>query len=118
MSCDGADLYFAVLGACGVCGGGKSLYVVGNRGTRAASFSVHSNVEASDGTTLEPQELSEPFEISFGGQLSALEIVGDDDCDPASNKAWVASIACDWPTWPPTPDWKPDGCNNICGFAD
>jgi hypothetical protein len=116
MSCDGGDLYFVVLGACGVCGGGKSTYVVGNRGTRAASFSVRSNVETSDGAMLEPQQLSEPFEISFDGELSALEIVSDDDCAPESNKAWVASIACDWPVWPPTPDWEPDGCNNTCGF--
>lgn len=117
-ACDGGDLYFAVLGNCGACGGGKSTYVIGNRGTQAARFSVRSNAETSDEIALEPQQLSEPIEIGFHGPLSSLEIVSDDDCDAASNKAWVASIACDWPTFPAPSSWKPAGCNNLCGFPD
>jgi hypothetical protein len=112
-SCTGADLYFVLLGACGVCGGGKSTYVVGNRGTDSASFSVRSNLETVDGAVLEPQQFSEPFEISFDGALSELEILSDDDCDRGSNVARVASIVCEGDG---TRALLPTGCNNTCGL--
>lgn len=132
-SCARADLYFVVLGACGVCGGGKSTYVIGNRGTRAASFRVRSNKETLEGGVLEPQQRSEPFEIAFDGELSAVEIVTDDDCDPASNRQWVGSVVCTqieyargnaclgfdrFPEWAATGMCRvgqEDNCNNLCG---
>jgi hypothetical protein len=87
--CDSADLYFALLGACAVPDGGKSTYVVGNRGTRATRFAVQSNQEGVVGGTLEPQQLSKPFEIAFSGPSSKLEIFVDDDCDLTSNSVDV-----------------------------
>jgi hypothetical protein len=131
-TCDSGDLYFVVLGACGVCGGGKSTYVVGNRGTQPATFSVRSNKETLEGGVLEPQQLSKPFEIAFDGELSALEIVTEDDCDPASNTEWVASIVCtqlryghsqnecglerfvEWAATGMCRVGQEDGCNNLC----
>jgi transposase len=132
-ACDGADLYFAVLGVCGLCGGGKSTYVVGNRGTQPATFSVRSNQETVEGGALEPQQLSKPFEIGFDGKLSALEIATEDDCDQRSNTEWVASIVCEqleyrysleecgvqnYAEWSRTGMCRVDqeaGCNNLCG---
>lgn len=120
-SCQQADLYFVVLGACGVCGGGKSTYAIGNRGTQPANFSVRSNQETVEGALLEPQQLSKPFEISFQGALSQLEIVTDDDCDPTSNTAAVASVVCeDDPSCSlslrPLCEGRDLNCNNTCGL--
>jgi hypothetical protein len=92
-ACDGADFYFVLLGACGVCGDGSSTYVVGNRGTAAASFSVRSNAQTVAGELLEPQQLSAPFEIAFGEWRSQIEILSDGDCDATSNSEWVASVS-------------------------
>jgi hypothetical protein len=62
-----------------VCGGGSSTYVVGNRGTETTSFSMRSNKETVEGDVLEPGQLSAPFEISFEGALSQIEILGRSD---------------------------------------
>ena len=99
----------------------KSTYVIGNRGTQAASFSVRSNQETVEGARLEPQHLSEPFEISFEGALSQLEIVTDDDCDPTSNTASVASVVCEddpscFQPLRPLCDGRDLNCNNTCGL--
>jgi hypothetical protein len=120
-SCHSADLYFVVLGVCGVCGGGKSSYAIGNRGTQPASFRVRSNKETIEGGLLEPQQLSQPFEISFAGALSELEIITDDDCDPGSNKTWVESSVCeDDPSCRLVARHACEGrdrsCNNLCGL--
>ena len=119
-SCQSADLYFVVLGVCGVCGGGKSSYAIGNRGTQPASFRVRSNKETLEGGLLEPQQVSQPFEISFTG-LSELEIVTDDDCDPGSNITWVENSVCEDPlsckeVVPRQACRERDlSCNNLCG---
>ena len=74
-----------------------------------------------EGELLEPQQLSQPFEISFAGALSELEIITDDDCDPGSNKTWVESSVCeDDPSCRLVARHACEGrdrdCNNLCGL--
>jgi hypothetical protein len=87
--CKGADLYFVLLGACPVCGGGKSTVVIGNQGTAPAAFRVESNAEHVDiDAPLQPQTLSKPFQLRLNSPGSDVQIsvLGNGaECDPENN---------------------------------
>lgn len=88
-SCNGPELYFALLGACPVCGGGRSTLVIGNRGMAAAAFVVASNRARIEVTEpLPQQELSKPLELEVASPESDIRIEllgGAVDCDSSNN---------------------------------
>jgi hypothetical protein len=87
--CAGPDVYFVLLGACAVCGGGSSTLVVGNRGTAAAAFRVESNRGQIDvAEPLAPQAFSQPLvlEVSSPESDVRIRLSGSAvDCDPSNN---------------------------------
>ena len=87
--CAGPDLYFVLLGACRVCAGAQSTVVIGNRGTAAAAFRVESNAQQVDvDVPLQPQTLSEPFELQLHSPESDVQIsvLGNAvDCELGNN---------------------------------
>ena len=101
--CPGGDLYFVLLGACPVCGGGRATAVVGNRGTAPVAFALVSNAERLEvDTPLAPQALSKALSVKINSPESELriELTGDaEDCaaEDNSRSVDVGFVDCDAP---------------------
>jgi len=92
-SCEGPDLYLAIVGACRQCGGGTSVVVIGNRGTEPAGFTLESNADShAPAAVLQPQTLSEPFELDLQSPSSTITVstaLDAVDCDLGNNTETV-----------------------------
>ena len=93
-SCDGADLYFAILGACHTCSGGFATFVIGNRGTQATEVHVETDLSGLDlDVALEPQHASEPMIIELRPPNPEVRVStrlgGTSDCDLDNNARTV-----------------------------
>ena len=88
-----ADLYFAVLGGCPVCGGGLATIVIANAGTIATAFRVTSNEESIDVTeALAPRQVAAPLSLTLQSPESAITVspLGDTrDCRAANDSKTV-----------------------------
>lgn len=97
--CAAADLHFVLLGACSVCGGGKSTLVVGNSGETGAAFEVVSNADKETvSTPLDPLSWSAPIELELyqpGSRVEIRLLAGGVDCDPTNNVRELEFVTTD-----------------------
>jgi hypothetical protein len=90
---DQADLYFAVLNGCPICGGGLATVVVANAGGTATGFRVTSDLERIDvSAELPPQQVADALSIELSSPEATITVapLGDvDDCRPDDNRGLV-----------------------------